>query len=42
MYGVPSSKGFQVPSGFKLKGIKKVSAKGQSDHDALVANFEIE
>lgn len=27
--------------GFKLKGIKKVSSKGLSDHDALVADFEI-
>lgn len=28
--------------GLKLKGIKKVSSKGLSDHDALVADFEIE
>lgn len=27
--------------GLKLKGIKKVSSKGLSDHDALVADFEI-
>ena len=41
LYGVPSFKGFQVPSGFNLKGIKKVSANGLSDHDALVADFKI-
>lgn len=29
-------------NGLKLKGIKKVSSKGLSDHDALVADFEIE
>lgn len=28
--------------GLKLKGIKKVSSNGLSDHDALVADFEIE
>ena len=28
-------------SGLKLKGIKKISAKGISDHDALVAVFDL-
>lgn len=28
-------------NGLKLKGIKKVSSKGLSDHDALVADFEL-
>lgn len=28
-------------SGLKLKGIKKINAKGISDHDALVAVFEV-
>ena len=28
-------------SGLQLKGVKKVNAKGLSDHDALVADFEI-
>lgn len=32
----------KVSGGLKLKGIKKVSSKGLSDHDALVADFEIE
>lgn len=29
-------------SGLKLKGIKKINAKGISDHDALVAVFDLE
>lgn len=33
--------GSRVSKGFKLKGIKKVSSKGLSDHDALVADLEI-
>lgn len=34
--------GSRGSKGFKLIGIKKVSSKGLSDHDALVADFEIE
>lgn len=41
MYGVPRSKFQEVSGGFKLKGIRKVDAKGLSDHDALVAEFEV-
>lgn len=29
-------------SGLKLKGIKKINAKSISDHDALVAVFDLE
>lgn len=29
-------------NGLKLKGIEKVCSKGLSDHDALVAEFEID
>ena len=49
MYGWPpstslrnrGSKFQKVSKGFKLIGIKKVSANGLSDHDALVADFVI-
>lgn len=39
MYGF--KKGSESSDGLKLKGIRKVSANGLSDHDALVADFTL-
>ena len=42
MYGGKNgSESSESSNGLKLKGIKKVSSKGLSDHDALVADFTL-